>query len=567
MGAATGYVNSPTFTNFQATTGTNPGSAPPDALSSVAAHYLKYDTSLWSTWSQLLTAATLYKTHGGPPSHGQINGIPALIGYEGAFSGTNVNGAIGHDIWYAPGDYPPYTGYEAVATAFLQSLQDGSPLAPGSGFAFHVQTGVVYGYNDPNQYWGQLHFNGQPAGDGRGNLYSTFQGQNLLAAPNKFSSAQAGSPGDGKPYDRANQSLSMQAMLDWTAGLTPSTSPIVVTLSATSVTATTATLNATVNPNGTDTSADFIYGTDPTLTTGTTTTTPQDVGSGSMAVAINAAISGLTGGTPYYFRVSATNTGGTTNGTILSFTTSAAPSAPVVVTQAASAITDTTATLNSTVNPEGASTSATFTYGTDPTLMSGTVTTTPQDAGSGSSPVPINAAITGLTMGTTYYFRISATNTHGTTDGTVLALVTGSVAPSATTTAATEITDTTVTLNGIVNPEGSDTLVTFVYGVDPTLMSGTTTTDLQDIGSGSSPVAIAVMVSGLVADTNYYFRVSGTNTGGTSEGMILTFLTTPEPPVLTVSIKLNPLRTQVVSVTASLNLDPRQTVVASLTNK
>ena len=43
------------------------------------------------------------------------------------------------------------------------------------------------------------------------------------------------------------------------------------------------------------------------------------------------------------------------------------------------------------------------------------------------------------------------------------------VPPTATTQAATAITATTATLNASVNPEGSATTVTFVYGTDSTL--------------------------------------------------------------------------------------------------
>ena len=54
--------------------------------------------------------------------------------------------------------------------------------------------------------------------------------------------------------------------------------------------------------------------------------------------------------------------------------------------------------------------------------------------------------------------------------------VTAPAPPTATTLAATGVTTTAATLNGSVNPEGSATTVTFVYGTDPTLKTGTTTT-------------------------------------------------------------------------------------------
>jgi hypothetical protein len=74
-----------------------------------------------------------------------------------------------------------------------------------------------------------------------------------------------------------------------------------------------------VNPNGIATDAYFEYGTDPNLATFTVTST-QAMGSGSTDQSIAASVS-LSAGTTYYFRVVATNAGGTTKGTILSFAT------------------------------------------------------------------------------------------------------------------------------------------------------------------------------------------------------------------------------------------------------
>ena len=128
---------------------------------------------------------------------------------------------------------------------------------------------------------------------------------------------------------------------------------------------------------------------------------------------MNAPLTGLTPGTTYYDRVVATGAGGTTDGTIQSFTTLATSTA---TTQAASSVTTTNATLNATVNPQGSATSVTFVYGIDSTLMTGTTTTTAQPIGGGISAAAVNAPLTGLTPGTTYYDRVVATSAGGTTD-------------------------------------------------------------------------------------------------------------------------------------------------------
>ena len=91
-------------------------------------------------------------------------------------------------------------------------------------------------------------------------------------------------------------------------------------------------------------------------------------------------------------------------------------SAPTVTTSAASGVTATTATLNGTVNPEGAATTYQFQYGTS-TGYGSVTPASPASAGAGSSAVAESAGLSGLSAGTTYDYRLVATNATGTTDG------------------------------------------------------------------------------------------------------------------------------------------------------
>jgi len=79
--------------------------------------------------------------------------------------------------------------------------------------------------------------------------------------------------------------------------------PTVTTQAATGVSAIGATLNASVNPNGVATSVYFNYG--PTTAYGSSTP-PQSIGSGVGAVAVSAAVTGLTAGQTYHFQAVAT---------------------------------------------------------------------------------------------------------------------------------------------------------------------------------------------------------------------------------------------------------------------
>jgi len=129
---------------------------------------------------------------------------------------------------------------------------------------------------------------------------------------------------------------------------------------------------------------------------------------------VSASVTGLIVNTTYHFRVSATNAGATSQGSDQTLKTLSNP--PTVVTGSASALTQTSATLNATVNPNGGEVKAcSFEYGT--TTSYGSSASCSSLPGSGSSPVAVSASVTGLSNKTTYHFRISATNPGATSNG------------------------------------------------------------------------------------------------------------------------------------------------------
>jgi hypothetical protein len=99
------------------------------------------------------------------------------------------------------------------------------------------------------------------------------------------------------------------------------------------------------------------------------------------------------------------------------------------VTTPASDLGTTSATLNGAVTPQGEDATYGFEYGTSASL--GTSTTT-QDAGSGTQPQLVQAALTGLTPSTQYFFRLDTTSsTTGTTHGQIEKFTTPAPAPAA----------------------------------------------------------------------------------------------------------------------------------------
>lgn len=181
--------------------------------------------------------------------------------------------------------------------------------------------------------------------------------------------------------------------------------PTVATGAATSITTTTANVAGAVNPQGAATSYSFQYG----LTTSYgQNTANQSAGAGTANVPANASLTGLSTGSTYHFRVIAMNASGTQVGADGTFTTTGPPPPPSAAPTATTGTPTSTsggATLNGSVNPNGVASAYHFEYG--PTANYGSQTP-PQNAGAGTSAVSVSAAISGLTAGATYHYRLVA---------------------------------------------------------------------------------------------------------------------------------------------------------------
>ncbi len=89
--------------------------------------------------------------------------------------------------------------------------------------------------------------------------------------------------------------------------------PSITGANATGLTATSADLNAQINPNGSDTSYRFEWGT--SMAYGTSVPVPDaDIGSGTGSVAVTTHLAGLSANATYHWRVIASNPSGTTTG-------------------------------------------------------------------------------------------------------------------------------------------------------------------------------------------------------------------------------------------------------------
>jgi phosphodiesterase/alkaline phosphatase D-like protein len=299
------------------------------------------------------------------------------------------------------------------------------------------------------------------------------------------------------------------------AGPAPS-APTAVTGSATPLTTKTATITGSVTSNGAATTYSFEYG--PTTSYGSQTAT-RNAGPRAASVSVSANVWGLSPGTTYHYALVATNSAGTTTGSDETFTTFSPP-APVVSTGGASAITGKTAMLAATINPGGAPTTFSFQYGATSSYGAQTAT---RNAGSGTSDRSVSVGLYGLTAGTVYHYRVVATNSSGTTDGSDQTFMTTlSPPPTVVTGSSSSITPKAEALAGTVTPNGAATTYDFQYGTTTGYGSQTAT---RYAGAGSNAVSVSARIAGLVPGQSYHYRLVARSSSGTTNGDDATFTT------------------------------------------
>lgn len=162
---------------------------------------------------------------------------------------------------------------------------------------------------------------------------------------------------------------------------------------------------------------------------------------------------------------------------------------PGVIASGVTGITFTSATLNGTVNPNGNAATAYFEYGL--TTSYGTTVSVTLSPNNGTAPQSVSASPTGLPSGTLYHYRLTGTNSAGTTstsDGTFatistnanLALSASALSPAF----ASGTTSYSASASG-----------TSVINVTPIAADGPATIKVNGVtvasGSASSPVSVA----------------------------------------------------------------------------
>jgi hypothetical protein len=179
-----------------------------------------------------------------------------------------------------------------------------------------------------------------------------------------------------------------------------------------------------------------------------------------------------------------------------------AASSPAVTTGKATHITRGSALLTGTVNPNGAKTGYTFSYGTSSALGGSTPV---KNAGHGNKVVNATHVLGGLVPGTTYYYRLNALSTKGGATGQIRSFKTaGPPPPGAVTGTATDIGSTTARINGVIDTNGATTSWYVQYGTSTSYASKT---NAGSVANSATPVPVSTTISGLSPLTLFHYRI------------------------------------------------------------
>jgi phosphodiesterase/alkaline phosphatase D-like protein len=272
------------------------------------------------------------------------------------------------------------------------SLQLNALVNPNEGGAttFHYEYGTTTGYGSST-----------PESTSIGSDSNFHEASQVIAglSPGTLYHYRIVATGPGGPYEGEDQTFR-----------TLPVPPTVADSTVTERSPTAATVNADVKPGFGPTVVYFEYGESPAYGSATIPGAPLAADNDSHPV--SAKLSALSPDTTYHYKVVAINFNGSATSPDLTFTTGGTPH---VSGESASNVTETTARLSAVVNPNLSSATYHIEYG--PTSSYGSSTGESSPIGGDETNHSVNEDLAGLSSGTTYHYRVVATNAVGTTAG------------------------------------------------------------------------------------------------------------------------------------------------------
>lgn len=262
----------------------------------------------------------------------------------------------------------------------------------------------------------------------------------------------------------------------------------------------------------------------------TSSTTSDGTGFGTFT----SSITGLLPATTYHVRAYATNSQGTGYGQEQVFATTQT-AVPALTTTAVSFIGTTTAQSGGNITSDGgaAITARGICWSTGATPTTALSTKTSDGIGTGS----FTSNMTGLTATTLYHVRSYATNAMGTSYGNEVTFTTATevtnTVPVLFTNTITSIGSTTAVSGGNITLDGGSTVT--ARGVCWSTSSGPTISLSTKTSNGAGTGSFTSNLSGLTASTTYYVRAYATNSTGTGYGSELSFTTTAQATIPTLT--------------------------------
>jgi hypothetical protein len=144
--------------------------------------------------------------------------------------------------------------------------------------------------------------------------------------------------------------------------------------------------------------------------------------------------------------------------------------------------------------------------------------------------VDVARTVTGLTPGTIYHYRISASNGAGASTGADRTFTTTGHPPASVVTGGTiNVGKTVATPTGSINPEGAATSWVVEYGLNTTYGYETQPSPLAAV---DQPLPVSTLLAGLSPETLFHYAFVGFHGGSVvSTGADATFFTEPATPL------------------------------------